>query len=234
MAKKKKGESEVSVPLERTRNIGIIAHIDAGKTTTTEQILFYTGKQHRVGSVDEGNTTTDWMDLEQEKGITIVSAAVTTHWTPKESGEAHRINIIDTPGHIDFTAEVERSLRVLDGAIAVYCGVAGVQAQSETVWRQANTYQVPRIAYVNKLDRAGANFYDVVTDISERLEGLRPIAVQVPIGEEKGFEGVVDLVTMKAYRWKTCTMRYGSRACLIPCVGKAISQPPVTVCKGKL
>jgi elongation factor G len=198
---KKKGD--LRYPLERVRNIGIIAHIDAGKTTTTEQLLHYSGAQHRVGSVDDGNTTTDHMDQEQERGITIVSANVTIPWTPDTgSQDEHRINIIDTPGHIDFTAEVERALRVLDGAVAVYCGVAGVQAQSETVWRQANTYQIPRIAYINKLDRSGANFYDVFTDIEQNLEGIQPIAVQIPIGEEKGFRGVVDLVEMKAWIWQ--------------------------------
>ena len=209
MAKKK--AQVTTYPLERIRNIGIIAHIDAGKTTTTEQMLFYTGKEHRIGSVDEGTTTTDWDPEEQQRGITIVSAAVTVHWTPRlfaasesTSSDApeHRLNIIDTPGHIDFTAEVERSLKVLDGAIGVFCGVAGVQAQSETVWRQANTYGVPRIAFVNKLDRSGANFYDVLTDIAERLPGITPLAVQVPIGEEKEFRGVVDLVTMEAWEWE--------------------------------
>lgn len=197
---KKKAKAAI-YPIERVRNIGIIAHIDGGKTTTTEQILYYTGREHRIGSVDEGSTTTDHLQQEQERGITIVSAAVTVHWTPT-AGIEHRINIIDTPGHIDFTAEVERSLNVLDGAIAIYCGVNGVQAQSETVWRQANTYQVPRIGYVNKLDRAGANFFDVLTDIEERLPGMVPLAVQVPIGEEKGFRGVVDLITLRAWTWE--------------------------------
>lgn len=200
---KKKAKGGVVYPLERIRNIGIIAHIDAGKTTTTEQILYYTGKEHRIGSVDEGNTTTDHLPEEQERGITIVSAAVTTHWTPTwEGSDEHRINIIDTPGHIDFTAEVERALSVLDGAIGIFCGVGGVQAQSETVWRQATHYGVPRIAYVNKLDRAGANFYDVVTEVQERLQGPRAMAIQVPIGEEKEFRGVVDLVTMQSYVWE--------------------------------
>ena len=200
MAKKKGKKAEFV--LEQVRNIGIIAHIDAGKTTTTEQVLYYTGKEHRIGSVDEGNTNTDWREDEQERGITIVSAAVTVEWTPSV-GEASRINIIDTPGHIDFTAEVERALSVLDGAIGVFCAVAGVQAQSETVWRQATRYEVPRIAYVNKMDRAGANFFDVVTDIRERLpEGPRPVAIQVPIGEEGDFKGVVDLIEMKAWEWK--------------------------------
>ncbi|RMG07273.1 MAG: elongation factor G [Planctomycetota bacterium] len=205
MAKKKAAKAQ-RYPLERVRNIGIVAHIDAGKTTTTEQILYYTGKEHRIGTVDAGNTTTDYEQLEQEKGITIVSAAVTVHWTPapltEEPPEEVRINIIDTPGHIDFTAEVERSLSVLDGAVAIFCGVAGVQAQSETVWRQANTYAVPRIAYVNKLDRSGANFFEVLQDIEDRLEGMTPFAVQVPVGEEKEFRGVVDLVRMKAWLWE--------------------------------
>ncbi|MGE0707220.1 MAG: elongation factor G [Planctomycetota bacterium] len=199
---KKKGKADEGFPLERIRNIGIIAHIDAGKTTTTEQILHYTGKEHRIGSVDEGNTVTDWREDEQARGITIVSAAVTVHWTPP-GGEEVRLNVIDTPGHIDFTAEVERSLSVLDGAIGVFCGVAGVQAQSETVWRQANRYQVPRIVFVNKLDRSGANFEDVVKDIRERLaDGPAPVPVQVPIGEEGDFVGVVDLIEMRAYTWE--------------------------------
>ena len=198
MAKK---QAAARFPLERTRNIGIMAHIDAGKTTTTEQILFYTGKQHRIGSVDEGNTTTDYLPQERERGITIVAAPVTTWWTPAE-GEQHRINIIDTPGHIDFTAEVERSLSVLDGAIGIFCGVAGVQAQSETVWRQATRYRVPRLAYVNKLDRSGASFYDALQDIEARLVGMVALPVQVPIGAEKDFRGVVDLVTMEAWTWE--------------------------------
>ncbi|MDC3379072.1 elongation factor G [Planctomycetota bacterium] len=197
MAKKKKAKA---FPLDRVRNIGIIAHIDAGKTTTTEQILFYSGQQHKLGSVDDGNTTTDFDPEEAQRGITIYSAAVTTHWTP-EAGDEHRINIIDTPGHIDFTAEVERALRVLDGAIGVFCGVAGVQAQSETVWRQADTYGVPRIAFVNKLDRMGANFDAVVENIQDTLGGC-PIRVQLPIGLERDFQGVIDLITMKALTWE--------------------------------
>ena len=195
----KKRAAAPSFALEHVRNIGIIAHIDAGKTTTTEQIYYYTGSVHRVGSVDDGNTITDWDPQEQEKGITIVSAAVTTHWQPP-GGEPHRINIIDTPGHIDFTAEVERALSVLDGAIGIFCAVGGVQAQSETVWRQADAYGVPRIAYVNKLDRSGADYFEVLKDIGARLEGS-PLAVQIPIGREKDFRGVVDLVTMKAWIW---------------------------------
>src|SRR5574342_530287 len=187
--------------MERTRNIGIAAHIDAGKTTTTERILFYTGLIHKMGDVDDGNTVTDWMEQERERGITITSAATTCYWTQKTDGTykaftnvPHRINIIDTPGHVDFTAEVERSMRVLDGAIAVFCGVAGVEPQSETVWRQANQYRVPRVAFVNKLDRIGADFDRVVRMIRERL-GARPVALQLPIGSESRFTGVVDLLT---------------------------------------
>ena len=199
---KKKGDDGASglFPLPRVRNIGIIAHIDAGKTTTTEQVLYYTGAQHRIGSVDEGNTKTDFDSQEAERGITIFSAAVTSLWTPT-GGETHQINIIDTPGHIDFTAEVERSLRVLDGAVVVFCGVAGVQAQSETVWRQADRHRVPRLAYVNKLDRSGASFFDAITSIEERLPGMRAIPVKLPLGEEKEFHGVVDLVEEVAWTW---------------------------------
>src|ERR1700716_683925 len=190
-------------PLERTRNIGISAHIDAGKTTLTERILFYTGMIHRIGDVDDGNTVTDWMEQERERGITITAAAISAGWTTKEgqwANIAHTINIIDTPGHVDFTAEVERSLRVLDGAIAVFCAVAGVQPQSETVWRQMNKYRVPRIAFVNKMDRAGANFLRCVEQIKTRLRG-NPVPIQLPIGAEEGFVGVVDLVKMKAIWW---------------------------------
>src|ERR1700737_1643010 len=176
-------------PLERTRNIGISAHIDAGKTTLTERILFYTGMIHRIGEVHEGTTVTDWMEQERERGITITSAATTCFWNQrKEEGvfklyesQKLRINIIDTPGHVDFTAEVERSLRVLDGAILVFCGVAGVQPQTETVWRQANKYHVPRICFVNKMDRVGANFEGSIQTITEKL-GVTPIAIQIPIG----------------------------------------------------
>lgn len=178
-------------PLERTRNIGIAAHIDAGKTTTTERILFYTGRLHRMGEVHEGAATMDWMVQEQERGITITSAATTCFWND------HRINIIDTPGHVDFTVEVERSLRVLDGVVAVFCAVGGVQPQSETVWRQANKYRVPRIAYINKMDRTGADFYTVLKRMKERL-GANVIPLQIPIGAEGDFQGVVDLVTMRA------------------------------------
>jgi len=181
-------------PLDKTRNIGIMAHIDAGKTTTTERILYYTGVNYKIGEVHEGAATMDWMEQEQERGITITSAATTCFW------RNHRINIIDTPGHVDFTVEVERSLRVLDGAVAVFCAVAGVQPQSETVWRQANRYRVPRIAFVNKMDRVGANFERCVEQIRERLKS-NPIAVQLPVGVEDAFSGVVDLVEMKTVVW---------------------------------
>ncbi|HSL85872.1 MAG TPA: elongation factor G [Bacteroidales bacterium] len=181
--------------LKYTRNIGIMAHIDAGKTTTTERILFYTGRTHRMGEVHDGNAQMDWMIQEQERGITITSAATTTYW--KYAGEEYKINIIDTPGHVDFTVEVERSLRVLDGAVAVFCAVGGVEPQSETVWRQANKYGVPRIAFVNKMDRAGADFTGVVHQIEKKL-GARPVPVQIPIGSEEEFRGMVDLIRMKA------------------------------------
>ncbi|MCQ2354273.1 MAG: elongation factor G [Clostridia bacterium] len=177
--------------LERTRNIGIMAHIDAGKTTTTERILFYTGINHRLGETHDGDATMDWMVQEQERGITITSAATTCHW------KEHRINIIDTPGHVDFTVEVERSLRVLDGAVAVFCAKGGVEPQSETVWRQATKYNVPRIAYVNKMDITGANFYRVVDMMKERL-GANPVPIQLPIGKEDGFRGIIDLINMEA------------------------------------
>lgn len=179
-------------PLEKTRNIGIMAHIDAGKTTTTERILFYTGRLHKMGEVHDGAATMDWMVQEQERGITITSAATTCHW------KEHRINIIDTPGHVDFTVEVERSLRVLDGAVAVFCSVGGVEPQSETVWRQADKYGVPRIAYINKMDRVGADFFRGVNMIKERL-GANPLPIQLPIGSEENFRGIIDLVTLKAY-----------------------------------
>jgi len=182
-------------PLERVRNIGIMAHIDAGKTTTTERILFYTGVSHKIGEVHDGAATMDWMEQEQERGITITSAATTCTW------KDHQINIIDTPGHVDFTIEVERSLRVLDGAVGVFCAVGGVQPQSETVWRQADRYSVPRIAFVNKMDRTGADFFNVVDEIRERL-GHNAVALNIPIGAEEGFQGVVDLVSMKAIVWK--------------------------------
>ena len=194
--------------LERTRNIGIAAHIDAGKTTTTERILFYTGLIHKIGDVDDGNTVTDWMEQEKERGITITSAAVTCFWTQKKEeglfklseAIAHRVNIIDTPGHVDFTAEVERSMRVLDGAVAVFCGVAGVQPQSETVWRQATKYKVPRIAFVNKMDRTGANFANALNDMRKKLNAYA-YPIMLPIGAEDRFEGVIDLVNHKAIVW---------------------------------
>jgi elongation factor G len=193
--------------LERTRNIGIAAHIDAGKTTTTERILFYTGLIHRMGDVDDGNTVTDWMEQERERGITITSAATTCYWTQKEDGlyksrlgQPHRINIIDTPGHVDFTAEVERSMRVLDGAVAVFCGVAGVQPQSETVWRQATKYRVPRLAFVNKMDRVGANFDNALKDMRTKL-GAYAYPVMLPIGREDQFRGLVDVINQRAIIW---------------------------------
>ncbi|HLI60375.1 MAG TPA: GTP-binding protein, partial [Solirubrobacteraceae bacterium] len=173
--------------LEKTRNIGIMAHIDAGKTTTTERILYYTGRTYKIGEVHEGAAVMDWMEQEQERGITITSAATTATW------KDHRINIIDTPGHVDFTVEVERSLRVLDGAIAVFDSVAGVEPQSETVWRQADKYNVPRIAYINKMDRVGANFAQGVKTMVDRL-GANPIPIQLPIGAESEFVGIIDLV----------------------------------------
>jgi len=188
-------------PLERYRNIGIMAHIDAGKTTTTERILFYTGVSHKLGEVHEGAAIMDWMEQEQERGITITSAATTCFWKGMDqSRPEHRINIIDTPGHVDFTIEVERSLRVLDGAVAVFCAVGGVEPQSETVWRQANKYHVPRIAFINKMDRAGADFFRVVRQIRDRIKG-NPVPVQIPIGAEDGFRGVIDLVKMKRIEW---------------------------------
>ena len=191
-------------PLERTRNIGIMAHIDAGKTTLTERILYYTGVNHKIGNTHEGNATMDWMEQEQERGITITSAATTCHWTQEfehkkiPGAPENRINIIDTPGHVDFTVEVERSLRVLDGAVGVFCAKGGVEPQSETVWRQADKYHVPRMAFVNKMDISGANFYNVVDMIRTRL-GKNPVALQLPIGKEDTFKGVIDLFEMKAY-----------------------------------
>jgi elongation factor G len=185
--------------LKYTRNIGIMAHIDAGKTTTTERILFYTGRTHRMGEVHDGNAQMDWMIQEQERGITITSAATTTYWKYKNN-EEYKINIIDTPGHVDFTVEVERSLRVLDGAVAVFCAVGGVEPQSETVWRQANKYNVPRIAFVNKMDRAGSDYFGVVQQIKDKL-GAKPVAVQIPVGSGEDFTGVIDLVEMKAVVW---------------------------------
>ena len=184
--------------LQYTRNIGIMAHIDAGKTTTSERILFYTGLTHKIGEVHDGAATMDWMEQEQERGITITSAATTTFWNYK--GDKYKINLIDTPGHVDFTVEVERSLRVLDGAVATFCAVGGVEPQSETVWRQADKYNVPRIGYVNKMDRSGANFFEVVRQVKEVL-GANPLPIQIPIGAEESFKGVVDLITMKAIFW---------------------------------
>ncbi|WP_455199785.1 elongation factor G [Kaarinaea lacus] len=193
-------------PIERYRNIGIMAHIDAGKTTTTERILFYTGISHKIGEVHDGNATMDWMEQEQERGITITSAATTCFWKGMDQQyPEHRINIIDTPGHVDFTIEVERSLRVLDGACAVFCAVGGVEPQSETVWRQANKYSVPRMAFINKMDRAGADFLRVVGQIKDRL-GANPVPIQLAIGAEENFKGVVDLVRMKAIMWSEADM----------------------------
>ena len=189
--------------LHLNRNIGIMAHIDAGKTTTSERILFYTGLTHKIGEVHDGAATMDWMEQEQERGITITSAATTTYWN--YAGNKYKINLIDTPGHVDFTVEVERSLRILDGAVATFCAVGGVQPQSETVWRQADKYRVPRICYVNKMDRSGANFFDVVRQIKEVL-GAQPCPIQIPIGAEETFKGVVDLIKMKAILWHDETM----------------------------
>src|SRR5438477_7007388 len=182
------------VPLSKMRNIGIMAHIDAGKTTTTERILYYTGRTYKIGEVHDGTAVMDWMEQEQERGITITSAATTCEW------QDYQINIIDTPGHVDFTAEVERSLRVLDGAVAVFDAVAGVQPQSEPVWRQADKYGVPRICFINKMDRVGADFYHAIETIVDRLK-CRPVAIQIPIGAEDQFKGLVDLVSNKAIIW---------------------------------
>src|SRR2546426_9169395 len=183
-----------TVPLERCRNIGIMAHIDAGKTTTTERILFYTGRTHRIGEVHEGTATMDWMEQEQERGITITSAATTCFWRD------YRINIIDTPGHVDFTIEVERSLRVLDSAVAVFCAVGGVEPQSETVWRQADKYNVPRVAFINKMDRVGAEFERVVQEMRDKLKAT-PLLLHLPIGAEDKFTGIADLIEQKALVW---------------------------------
>jgi elongation factor G len=188
-------------PIERYRNIGISAHIDAGKTTTTERILYYTGVNHKIGEVHDGAATMDWMEQEQERGITITSAATTCFWKGMDMNfPEHRFNIIDTPGHVDFTIEVERSMRVLDGACMVYCAVGGVQPQSETVWRQANKYKVPRLAFVNKMDRTGANFFKVYEQMKARLRA-NPVPIVVPIGAEENFRGVVDLLKMKSIIW---------------------------------
>ena len=197
--------------LKYTRNIGISAHIDAGKTTTTERILYYTGINHKIGEVHDGAATMDWMEQEQERGITITSAATTCFWNyPTAQGkstaetEQYKINIIDTPGHVDFTVEVERSMRVLDGAVALYCAVGGVEPQSETVWRQMEKYHVPRMGFVNKMDRQGADFFNVVNQVRDRL-GSNPVPLQVPIGAEAEFKGVVDLLTMEAIIWNDDT-----------------------------
>ncbi|MDZ7690457.1 MAG: GTP-binding protein [Balneolaceae bacterium] len=187
-------DPKVQERIRRTRNIGIMAHVDAGKTTITERILYYTGRSHRMGEVHDGAATMDWMDQEKERGITITSAATHCEW------KDHRINIIDTPGHVDFTVEVERSLRVLDGAIGVFDSVGAVQPQSETVWRQANKYDVPRMAFVNKMDRVGADFYNVIDEMREKL-GANPIPIQIPIGREEDFRGVVDLINMRGIVW---------------------------------
>ncbi|HIO09169.1 TPA: GTP-binding protein, partial [Candidatus Poribacteria bacterium] len=192
---RRKAAGECRFSPEETRNIGIMAHIDAGKTTVTERVLYYTGRVHRVGEVHDGAATMDWMEQEQERGITITAATTTCQWMD------HRINVIDTPGHIDFTAEVERSLRVLDGAVAVFCAVGGVEPQSETVWRQADKYNVPRIAFINKMDRTGADFFRTVEMMIERL-GAQPIPIQIPIGSAENFNGIVDLVKMRALTWE--------------------------------
>jgi len=188
-------------PLERYRNFGIAAHVDAGKTTTTERVLFYTGVSHKIGEVHDGAATMDWMEQEQERGITITSAATTCFWEGMDKQyPQHRFNIIDTPGHVDFTIEVERSLRVLDGSVVVFCATSGVEPQSETVWRQANKYEVPRIVFVNKMDRAGADFLRVIDQIKTRL-AAKAVPIQLPIGAEDEFKGVVDLVRNKAIFW---------------------------------
>nr|5TY0_A Chain A, Elongation factor G [Legionella pneumophila subsp. pneumophila str. Philadelphia 1] len=202
----------MATPLKLYRNIGIAAHVDAGKTTTTERVLYYTGMSHKIGEVHDGAATMDWMVQEQERGITITSAATTCYWSGMDKQfESHRINIIDTPGHVDFMIEVERSLRVLDGAVVVFDSVAGVEPQSETVWRQANKYGVPRIVFVNKMDRMGANFLRVVSQIKQRL-GSTPVVLQLPIGAEEEFKGVIDLIKMKAIHWdeenKGMTFKY--------------------------
>ena len=201
--------SDSDSPLSKIRNIGIMAHIDAGKTTTTERILFYSGYLHKMGEVHNGNTFTDWMEQERERGITISSATVTCFWNE------YKINIIDTPGHVDFTAEVERSLRILDGAIGVFCGVGGVEPQSETVWHQADRYHVPRIAYVNKMDRIGADYYHVIQMIRERLTPYA-FPVNIPIGSEDEFEGVIDLITMQAYYFDPLTCGYEVKHSPVP------------------
>jgi elongation factor G len=213
-----------TTPIERYRNIGIMAHIDAGKTTTTERVLFYTGVSHKIGEVHDGAAVMDWMEQEQERGITITSAATTCFWEGMDHQyPQHRVNIIDTPGHVDFTIEVERSLRVLDGAVAVFCSVGGVEPQSETVWRQATKYKVPRLAFINKMDRAGANFLRVVGQIRERL-GADPVPLQLPIGAEDHFTGVVDLIKMKAILWDEETQGMSYEEADIPAEMEAESQ----------
>ncbi|MCZ6537414.1 MAG: elongation factor G [Gammaproteobacteria bacterium] len=213
-----------TTPIDRYRNIGIMAHIDAGKTTTTERILFYTGVSHKLGEVHDGAAVMDWMEQEQERGITITSAATTCFWSGmNKQFPEHRINIIDTPGHVDFTIEVERSLRVLDSAVAVFCSVGGVEPQSETVWRQANKYGVPRMAFINKMDRAGADFFRVLEQIRERLGG-NPVALQIPIGAEELFEGVVDLLQMKAIYWDDSTQGTSYETRDIPEVLRAVAE----------
>src|SRR6266481_3551891 len=199
-----KGE-KIHYALNKIRNIGIAAHIDAGKTTTTERILYYTGRTYKIGEVHEGTAVMDWMEQEQERGITITSAATTCFWKGMDGKrEQHRFNIIDTPGHIDFTIEVQRSLRVLDGAIFVLCAVGGVQPQSETVWRQANKYAVPRLAFVNKMDRTGADFFRVLSQMRDRL-GANPVPIQIPFGIEGDFHGVIDLIGMQTISWDDAT-----------------------------
>ena len=203
-------------PIKLYRNIGIAAHVDAGKTTTTERILFYTGISHKMGEVHDGAAVMDWMEQEQERGITITSAATTCFWQGMDGKrEKHRINIIDTPGHVDFTIEVERSLRVLDGVVVVFCATSGVEPQSETVWRQATRYNVPRIVFVNKMDRAGADFLRVVQQIKDRL-GAKPVPVQLAIGSEEKFKGIVDLVRQKAIYWDDATQGASFREEEIP------------------
>ena len=197
------------LPPEKTRNIGIMAHIDAGKTTTTERVLYYTGVSHRMGEVHDGAAVMDWMAQEQERGITITSAATTCFW------KGYRVNIIDTPGHVDFTIEVERALRVLDGAVAVFCAVGGVEPQSETVWRQAEKYHVPRIAFVNKMDRTGADFSRVIDMMRTRL-AANPVPIQIPIGKEQDFRGIIDLVEMQAVSWDEESLGTTFQTCDIP------------------
>ncbi|MBT8097184.1 MAG: GTP-binding protein, partial [Woeseia sp.] len=212
-----------TTPIERYRNIGIMAHIDAGKTTTTERVLFYTGVSHKIGEVHDGAAVMDWMEQEQERGITITSAATTCFWQGMDKQfEQHRINIIDTPGHVDFTIEVERSLRVLDGAVTVLCSVGGVEPQTETVWRQGNKYHVPRMIFVNKMDRAGADFLRVVAQVKKRL-GATPVPVQLPIGAEENFEGVIDLIRMQAIYWDSDNMGVTYEAREIPEELKAVA-----------